>query len=202
MKNLIYVALDLELYTAKEEAPTEEIIEVGITLAAPTWQKDDWIKKSWLIDPGKPLSEFIIGLTGITQEEMDRNHVSVQQCVHELSDLLASYPRENMHPNPVVWGGNDAQEFIELVKANKLPFPYFGHRSIDVKTVASFIRLAKDQSKPLGLSKAMGQFKLPFEGRAHRAHIDAYNTLRFWFELLHRQACLEDSLKNLQTLRT
>jgi inhibitor of KinA sporulation pathway (predicted exonuclease) len=51
-----------------------------------------------------------------------------------------------------------------------------------------------------GLSSAMGYFKLHFKGAAHRADVDAANTLALFFKLLERQAQLEsilDSAKNV-----
>jgi hypothetical protein len=46
----------------------------------------------------------------------------------------------------------------------------------------------------------MGYFKLHFKGKAHRADVDAANTLALFFHLMERQAKLEsilDSAKNI-----
>jgi inhibitor of KinA sporulation pathway (predicted exonuclease) len=45
-----------------------------------------------------------------------------------------------------------------------------------------------------GLSSAMGVYKLQFEGKAHRADVDAYNTLRLFFEILKRQKQMLDTV--------
>jgi hypothetical protein len=47
----------------------------------------------------------------------------------------------------------------------------------------------------------MGYFKLHFKGKAHRADVDAANTLALFFALLERQSKLEnilDSAKQIQ----
>ncbi|ANI99740.1 hypothetical protein A8O14_06410 [Polynucleobacter wuianus] len=38
----------------------------------------------------------------------------------------------------------------------------------------------------LQVSSGLGSFKLQFEGSPHRADVDALNTLRLFFEILHR----------------
>ena len=51
-----------------------------------------------------------------------------------------------------------------------------------------------------GLSKAMARYKLQFIGKAHRADIDALNTLRLFFAILNRQRTLKSCatlMKNL-----
>jgi hypothetical protein len=40
----------------------------------------------------------------------------------------------------------------------------------------------------------MGYFKLHFKGKAHRADVDAANTLALFFNLLERQSKLENLL--------
>ena len=51
-----------------------------------------------------------------------------------------------------------------------------------------------------GLSSFMGRYKLQFEGKAHRADVDAYNTLRFFFLLIERQRKIEESFTNLKDI--
>ncbi len=45
-----------------------------------------------------------------------------------------------------------------------------------------------------GLSSAMGVYKMQFEGKAHRADVDAYNTLRLFFEILKQQKRMLDMI--------
>jgi inhibitor of KinA sporulation pathway (predicted exonuclease) len=40
----------------------------------------------------------------------------------------------------------------------------------------------------------MGVYKMQFEGKAHRADVDAYNTLRLFFEILKQQKRMLDMI--------
>jgi inhibitor of KinA sporulation pathway (predicted exonuclease) len=51
-----------------------------------------------------------------------------------------------------------------------------------------------------GLSKAMGRYKMQFVGQAHRADVDAFNTLRLFFAILERQRILEDCALRMKNL--
>jgi inhibitor of KinA sporulation pathway (predicted exonuclease) len=54
--------------------------------------------------------------------------------------------------------------------------------------------LTRGKAPSGGLSSAMGYFKLHFKGKAHRADVDAANTLALFFNLLERQSKLENLL--------
>ena len=51
-----------------------------------------------------------------------------------------------------------------------------------------------------GLSKAMARYKLQFVGKAHRADVDALNTLRLSFTILERQRLLEACAARMKNL--
>jgi hypothetical protein len=46
----------------------------------------------------------------------------------------------------------------------------------------------------------MGKFHLSFAGKAHRADVDAKNTLLFYFELLKRQKKLENMVSIIKLI--
>jgi inhibitor of KinA sporulation pathway (predicted exonuclease) len=50
---------------------------------------------------------------------------------------------------------------------------------------------AKGKKPNGGLSSALGEYRLPFEGKAHRADVDAFNTLRLFFHILKSQFSME-----------
>jgi inhibitor of KinA sporulation pathway (predicted exonuclease) len=54
--------------------------------------------------------------------------------------------------------------------------------------------LANGKRPAGGLSSAMGVYKMQFEGKAHRADVDAYNTLRLFFEILKQQKRMLDMI--------
>lgn len=179
-----YVALDLEL-----EQPSQRVIEVGVVVARLGSPASTWLCRNWLIANETPLSDFIQGLTGISQTEMNLHGVPLAQCCSELGTLLANTP--DLHPNAVTWGGGDSAELQDEFKAAGLAFPHFGHRWIDVKTLATFLRFSQGALKPGGLASELRAHRMTFEGRPHRALDDAFNTMRLYFALLERQAALE-----------
>ena len=128
---------------------------------------------------------------GITQEDINTKAVPLAQVAKELGDLIDQH---NTFVNPVQWGMGDADELKAEFKENNVEFRYFGNRSIDVKTIFTFLQIARGNSIKGGLRSSMGRYKLPFKGDPHRADVDAYNTLVFYFALMERQRKLEEVL--------
>ena len=89
--------------------------------------------------------------------------------------------------NPVTWGGGDSTELKNEFDKYGIEFKHLGRRWIDVKTWYVMRMLANGKRPAGGLSSAMGVYKMQFEGKAHRADVDAYNTLRLFFEILKQQ---------------
>ena len=59
---------------------------------------------------------------------------------------------------------------------------------------------AQNKSFKGGLASSMGKFHLSFAGKAHRADVDAKNTLLFYFELLKRQKKLENMVSIIKLI--
>ena len=187
-----FLALDLEL-----NQPSNKIIQVGISIADITDEKREYLTRAWYVDPGEPITEFITELTGITDDDVKNKSNTLQ----EIADDISRLSKENdVFVNPVTWGGGDSIELLETFKNNNVHFPHFGRRWIDVKTWYVYLMLARYKTTSGGLASAMGEFKIPFEGKAHRADVDAYNTLRFFFHLLKRQQGLESLVKIARTV--
>jgi inhibitor of KinA sporulation pathway (predicted exonuclease) len=192
-----YLALDLE-YNCDGKNPTEDIIQVGFAIGSP--DKGVFLQESYLVQPKNKnvtLHSFITELTGITQENYDKNSVSWSVVVDRIRELHEYY---KPFVNPVTWGLGDAADLIETVKNEELDFPFFGRRIIDVKHFFLFIEAAKGRAMSGGLRSAMNKHRLKFNGEPHRADDDAKNTLRFFFYLLKRQALLEETVDTLKTL--
>lgn len=188
-----YLALDLELNT-DSEGNTTDIIQVGVAYGSDI---DNIQTRKWYIKPTEPVTPFITNLTGITQEDIDTNAVSVQQVATELGSLIEEY---QTFVNPVQWGMGDADELKTLFKSNNIEFRYFGNRAIDVKTLFVFLQMAKGNSFKGGLQACMGRYKIHFKDTPHRADVDAYNTLLFYFHLMNRQAKLEQMIRTAKEL--
>ena len=179
-----FVALDLEF-----TQPSAKIIQVGIAIGSYGQSEEEWTVRQWLLDPQEPISEFITGLTGISDADIAQKAVSWEQMVSELGTLIYE---EDPFTNPITWGGGDSVALLSEIRARGMVFPYFGRRWVDVKTLYTFLVLAQGK-KPAqaGLRSAMGRHGLKFLGTPHRADADAFNTLRLFFRLLERQASLE-----------
>ena len=191
-RNQKFLALDLEL-----NQPSGRIIQVGIAIGKADDKFENYVVKKWYIDPKEPISEFIIGLTGITDNDIRANCVSYETVAREIGELIREH---KTFINPVTWGGGDSVELLQEFSKQCVDFPHFGRRWIDTKTWYTFLMLSRNKNPSGGLASAMGQFKLHFKGEAHRADIDAANTLALFFKLLERQRGLEGLLDGAKTI--
>lgn len=186
-----YLALDLEL-----NQPSGKIIQVGVAIGSAA-DKGKYITKKWYIDPKEPIQEFITGLTGITDRDIRSESWSHTHVAEELGALIKQH---NCFINPVTWGGGDSVELLAEFCKNGADFPHFGRRWIDVKTYTTMLQISRGKSLGGGLASAMGAYKLQFQGQAHRADIDADNTLRLFFHLIERQAKMEQLLDDAKSI--
>ena len=200
LKSQNFFALDLELNNLKD-GTTPKIIEVGFAVGNPN-QPDDIISTNWYLDPQDPISPFITALTGITDEVIKEKAVSHETVAKELGELLTFY---DCYANPITWGGSghssDAEELKAEFKERNISFPFFGRRIFDVNTLYVFDKLVAGNSPKGGLSRAMRNSGLDFQGTPHRAVDDAKNTLRFFFYYLNKSRKLIETLDTLQTLK-
>lgn len=192
LKHHNYVAIDLEM-----NQPSGRIIQVGVAIGHRGQRADDFLVRSWLIHPGEPLDPRITKLTGITDEMLSTQSVSLATMAVELGRLLEAYAP---FVNPVTWGGGDSVELLATLKEAGIEFPYFGRRWIDVKTWHVMRELARGASPAGGLEKSMAKYGLKFEGAAHRADVDAANTLRLFFRLLDWHNNVDDLVRRAQAL--
>jgi inhibitor of KinA sporulation pathway (predicted exonuclease) len=188
IRNIPYIALDLELNPGPE---VPEIIQVGVAIGSIEQAESEWITRSWYVKPlsGTPITQHITDLTGIGQDTIDSLGVDHATVGGELSDLIRSVP--DLFVNPVTWGQGDAVELLTEFRTAGVHFPHFGRRIIDVKTFHVLVELANGRSPAGGLRSCMGRHSMMFAGTPHRADIDAFNTLRFFFHLIRRQESFE-----------
>lgn len=195
VRDINYFSLDLELNN-KSNGEVPKIIQVGCAFGSPL--RPNQIKTySWYVNPQEPLVPFITKLTGITEEVIVNESVSLEQVAQELGQLLN---QEKPFVNPITWGQGDADELKNEFRQNGIDFPFFGRRILDVKTLFVFNEQVNGRSPSGGLRSAMGKYKLPFVGTPHRADVDAYNTLRFYFFLRERQRKLEECMNLMKSV--
>lgn len=189
-----FVALDLEY-----NQPSGTIIQVGVAIGSGQELPQQWLVRKWNLVVSEPVSPFITQLTGIRDEDL-RAGVSLADCAGELGALLRE---QEVFVNPVTWGGGDSGDLKAAFCAQGIEFHHFGRRWIDVKTWACLLALSRPGS-PMspagGLRSVMKRYKLAFEGQAHRADVDAFNTLRLFFHLIKRQQALESGAQLLKTV--
>jgi len=195
MRDQNYFSLDLELNNKKDKT-IPKIIQVGIAIGSPL-RPENIQSYSWFLDPEEPITPFITELTGITDEIIQEKSVSHEVVAQEFGELLKI---NNVFPNPVTWGQGDAEELKNEFRARNIDFPFFGRRIIDVKTIYVFLEMVNGRSPAGGLSKSMGRYKIPFNGKSHRADVDAVNTLRFYFYLLQRQNVFETCMSTMKNI--
>lgn len=183
-----YLALDLEM-----SQPSGKIIQIGAVVGdIVTGQVIE--RFSAIVNPNEELSEYIITLTGITQEQVDRG-VSLFDAYH---DLKALHLKHDAFINPITWGGGDSavlREQLCQISNNVWSIEdkwCFGRRWIDAKTLFVSWRIANGSEIQGGLSKAMVKVGLTFEGRKHDAGNDALNTFRIYHALLQKLKNAED----------
>ena len=176
-----FIGLDLEL-----NQPSGKIIEIGIAIGNPT---DGILKNThWYIDPGEPIDESIVELTGITDEVIEMDSTPLHVVAEQLTTIFATY---EPFPNPVQWGGGDADILRKEFSLLGFDCKLFGRRHIDVKTIYSFLQISRGRSITGGLKGCMDRYGMKFFGAPHHALDDARNTLEFYFKLLRRQQNME-----------
>jgi DNA polymerase III epsilon subunit-like protein len=184
-----FLSLDLELNNAPDNTtPNPKIIEVGVSIGDLELSDDTFKVFHWYLDPREPIYPNITELTGITDEDISNRAVSHETCAQELSDLIAEH---KCFVNPVTWGGGDSVALLKEFRDRGITFNHFGRRWIDVKTYHVMRSIAIGGSYKGGLSSVMGRYRLPFKGTPHRAHIDAFNTLRLFKLLVNRHNTLD-----------
>jgi len=179
-----FIAIDLEL-----NQPSNKIIQVGVAIGNAYQNPKDYIVQKWYVDPNEPLDLYITGLTGITDRDIRSKSYSYNYISQELNELIKEH---EPWLNAVVWGYNDVGVLRKEFEQNSVEFKHLGGRWIDLKTIYNFMMFSDNSSPKGGLAEAMLKFDIVFDGTQHRADIDAFNTLKFYFELMKRQSLMID----------
>jgi len=183
-----YLALDLEM-----NQPSGRIIQIGWAIG--TLDGDEPPRTdSVLVNPEEHLTEYIIKLTGIKDEDVQM----AKYLPHAFEKLRAEFGDKDLFRVPITWGGGDQRALREQLAG----YHYFGGLTAeqshnwplarsewDIKKIWQFIRLANGEPIQGGLAKSMTKMGLRFDGRKHNAEDDAKNTLlvaRHLFKLLKK----------------
>lgn len=176
----VLVALDLEM-----NQPSGAIIQVG--LAVGDLQTGACLGMlDVLVRPNEPLAPYIVELCGITDAMLDADGVSLAQAHARMLQFLAPFAATRQL-NPLTWGGGDSDTLRRQLGEDGETWT-FGRRWIDTKTVYMAWQHAHGRDAKGGLRSSMKQMGLKFEGRAHTAAADAWNTFRMYRTLTQRMA--------------
>jgi inhibitor of KinA sporulation pathway (predicted exonuclease) len=181
----VVCTLDLEM-----NQPSGKIIEVGYTIGN-IHTGEVLLNKGLIVNPGEPLSEFIINLTHIT-EEMAQTGISLEDAYKE---CVADCERLDARKQPVEWGGGDIRTLRQQAweKDNNILVNNwsFGYTTMNIKCIVQGILGAHKKSTQGGLAKSLIKFGLKFKGTKHRAVDDSLNTFLLYVELLKRLQVVE-----------
>jgi inhibitor of KinA sporulation pathway (predicted exonuclease) len=176
----IFTSIDLEMNADGKN--TYEIIQLGAVIGD-VHTGEIFEKLSLYVNIEKPLYPFITELTGITDYTIISKGTTLLEAYNILKDAHIKY---NSHSMIVQWGGGD--EYMlkkQLFEKGMLPGDWiFGRTFWNVKTLCQAIQLSKGCNIQGGLKKNCNKFGVKFEGPAHDALKDSYNTFRLFQTLL------------------
>lgn len=173
----IVLVVDTEA-TCWDDKPREyqvanrEIIEIGIVKldlnSGKILDKESYLIRNITSD----VSAFCTKLTGITQEMIDNEGVTLHKAGSQIRKRFGKFTW-------VSWGDFD-RKFIED-QCRKVNAPYF--LSPNHINLSQLFRFKMKSNKRLGLGKALGHYKIKFEGDRHRALPDAIATAKVMVEM-------------------
>lgn len=170
---IIFIDLEATCWDGKQNFEDQEIIEIGFC----SLMNFDYTiknKQSILVQPKNDVSEYCSELTGITNEMLKKDGISLNDALYKLKKNVSKY---------AIWGGWGDFELKMLKKAyreNNIEFP-FSDDYIDFKRLCSFIYGAKSG---VSLKTFMNELKgISFETPQHRALPDAINTAKIFKKL-------------------
>lgn len=170
------LSFDLEL---NQDPQGAKIIEVGACVGDVNTGEivDQYFA---FVNPQEQLTEFIIKLTSITQEQVDT--AGTIDAAYLGMEAMAK--KHDCCSMPIVWGGGDGHALRKELSSN-IKWS-FGRRELDVKAVFQAYQMAHDAKIQAGLAKALTRLGLNFKGRKHRAIDDAINTFHIYVTLLKK----------------
>lgn len=182
-----FISLDLEM-----NQPSGRIIQIGAVVGDPiTGVIID--RFNAFVNPEESITPFITQLCAINNTLIKEEGETLPEAYQRLKCFCDSYQTCKM---PIQWGGGDSRclydDLLRVgvdvdrrfgVKLNDNAY-VFGIRYFDAKQTMQEYLLKNHKSLQCGLSKAMTKLGLKFEGRKHRADVDAENTFNIYHRLL------------------
>ncbi len=172
------LVVDLEA-TCWEKQPPEgqfnDIIEIGICCIDILTKQVYPPRSQYVIPTTSQLSDFCIGLTKITQEQLDLYGRPFPQVCHSVMENYKSRNRAW-----VSWGNYDRTQTQRQCLRENVPFP-FGDTHWNMKDLYT---IKNGLSTGIGLQAALNKEKMEFIGQPHSGRDDAYNVARLFTKLV------------------
>jgi inhibitor of KinA sporulation pathway (predicted exonuclease)/5'(3')-deoxyribonucleotidase len=175
------MSIDIELNQLSEP----KVIEIGaVVFKSHNGEVLDTFQT--YVYPNEPITEFIINLTGITDDKV-QGAPSIQEAYFKLKEF---HEKHKCFQNPVLWGSGVRNDSNSIWQEAKVEEPNFmGFRVIDAKTIYQSLRIYQNNKVKAGLKAACEELGIgwdPKYGKEHGALSDAYNTYRVWFHIMDK----------------
>lgn len=193
---MIRIAWDLELHNEGGNAECGEIIQLGWCIFNTATNDILEVGGNYVIT-NKQLSEYIIKLTGITEQTISEQGVSLGTAYLNMLTAISKYKQDNkIFIQPVCWG-DDVTELRQELETQYKECPWsFGRNFCNLKAMYQFMSIAKQKKHQAGLTSALKNMGLRFEPwdglTKHNAMADAYNTARLYLAIQRHIHVKED----------
>lgn len=179
------ISIDLEM-----NQPSGKIIQLGYAIANTKTQK---VLKtdSILVNPNEPISQEITKLTGIEQNMINDEGLSLSDAYKHMIYDINKY---QVTKHPLQWG----LDHYELRKQLNLDWEdyIFRARGHDIKSLYQLYQMSKPNSKTIsGLKKSMEYIGLEWDykfGKPHNALADAHNTLLTYWKIADKMRLFDE----------
>lgn len=176
-----FICLDLEM-----NKPSNSIIQIGWCVGN-VYTGEIIKSESRLVRPNEPIDAFITTLTGITQEMIDENGMSLIEAYVDLRSDAIHY---QCNKQVMTWGGGDNWELFKQLKQyfngsfDVNEYVFGTRRWFDIKTLFQAYCISNQLKMQSGLKKSCHRMDMKFDGPAHDAKQDAINTFKLGCKLL------------------
>lgn len=178
MKNLLIIDLESTCYEQGNEPNSffSEIIEIGaVVLNTETFEVIEEFQTFVKPVLFPALSDFCLNLTTITQEQVD-NAPSFKEAIQAIKSVYERYDCVFAS-----WGFYDKNQFKKVCDKFRVAYP-FGKDHISLKHEhGNFVN-----KHPMGMERALKDYKIPLDGTHHRGIDDARNIAKIATEMIQR----------------
>ena len=170
---------DLDKPPGWTAATDQEIIEIGASIIQLYPSKEILTTESFLVQPDGPMGEFCKELTTLTFDDV-KNRPRLAGVLEELCAWAKSNKFDIQSMPWGSWGDYDRVQFFRECARKGLKYP-FGRAHYNIKGMYSILT---GQGKGFGVSTALAQLGMDFDGIPHRGVDDARMTAKILINIL------------------